>query len=228
MKVEIVATTSERLREAMQRKNMKQAELSRLTGIDKSSISLYISGKYSPKGDKLYKLSLALGVSPVWLSGFNAPMIDSPTTEDKLTPPTITDDVVVFPVIGSIAAGYDEIAIEDWDGETIEIPRSCLRGCPASDFFVLSVKGDSMYPMYHDGDTVLIRKQPSLEKSGDIGAIMYDNECATLKKIEYVPGEDWLTLVPINPEYKPKTISGADLEQCRVLGVPWLLIRELN
>lgn len=85
-----------------------------------------------------------------------------------------------------------------------------------------------MYPMYHEGDTVLIRKQPSLEKSGDIGAIMYDNECATLKKIEYVPGEDWLTLVPINPEYKPKTISGADLEQCRVLGVPWLLIRELN
>ena len=228
MKVEIVATTSERLSEAMKRKNMKQAELARLTGIDKSSISLYISGKYSPKGDKLYKLSLALGVSPAWLSGFNAPMIDSPTIEDKLTSPTITDDVVVFPVIGSIAAGYDEIAVEDWSGDTVEIPRSYITGGKQSDFIVLSVKGDSMYPMYHDGDTVLIRKQPSLDRSGDIGAIMYEGKCATLKKIEYVQGEDWLTLVPINPEFKPKTISGADLEQCRVLGVPWLLIRELN
>lgn len=83
MKVEIVATTSERIKEAMQRKKITQAELSRLTGIDKSSISLYLSGKYSPKGDKLYKLSIALGVSTAWLAGFNAPM-----TEDKKTEPT--------------------------------------------------------------------------------------------------------------------------------------------
>ena len=85
MKVEIVATTAERIKEAMQRKNIKQADLARASGIDKSSISLYISGKYSPKGDKLYKLSLALGVSPAWLAGFNAPMIEenSPGAEEK-------------------------------------------------------------------------------------------------------------------------------------------------
>lgn len=87
MKVEIVATTSERIKEAMQKKKITQAELSRLTGIDKSSISLYLSGKYSPKGDKLYKLSIALGVSTAWLAGFNAPM-----KEDKKTEPTVKDD----------------------------------------------------------------------------------------------------------------------------------------
>lgn len=226
MKPQIIASTCDRLNEAFNLSGLKQADLVRMTDIDKSSISLYLAGKVTPKGDKLYKLSVALDVDPVWLSGFDVPMRKENII--PLTPPTITDDVVVFPVIGSIAAGYDEIAIEDWEGETIEIPRSCLRGCPASDFFVLSVKGDSMYPMYHDGDTVLIRKQPSLEKSGDVGAIVYEGECATLKKVEYVSGEDWLRLVPINPEFMPKTISGADLEQCRVLGVPWLLIRELN
>ena len=225
MKPQIIASTCDRLNEAFNLSGLKQADLVRMTDIDKSSISLYLAGKVTPKGDKLYKLSVALDVDPVWLSGFDVPMRKENII--SLNPPTITDDVVVFPVIGSIAAGYDEIAVEDWSGDKVEIPRSYLRGGKPSDFFVLSVKGDSMYPMYHEGDTVLIRKQPSLEKSGDIGAIMYDNECATLKKIEYVPGEDWLTLVPINPEYKPKTISGADLEQCRVLGVPWLLIREL-
>ena len=98
MKVEIVATTSERIKEAMQKKNIKQADLARMTGIDKSSISLYISGKYSPKGDKLYKLSLALGVSAAWLSGFNAPMTDdkksSPGVEEKTPRERKYDEII--------------------------------------------------------------------------------------------------------------------------------------
>ena len=71
MDVKIEASTSDRLKQAMEMKNMKQADLVRATGIDKGSISLYVSGKYSPKGDKLYKLATALGVSSAWLSGFN-------------------------------------------------------------------------------------------------------------------------------------------------------------
>lgn len=226
MKVEIVATTSERLSEAMQRKNMKQADLARLTEIDKSSISLYLSGKYSPKGDKLYKLSLALGVSPAWLSGFNAPMIDNPNIEDNLTSPTVTDDVITFPVVGDIAAGFDQLAVEDWSGETVDVPLSYLRGRDKSEFFVLNVKGDSMYPLYHEGDKVLILKQSTLNRSGDIGAVIYEGECATLKKVEYVMGEDWMRLIPLNPNYKPVEITGVDLERCRVLGIPFVLIRE--
>lgn len=215
-------TVGERVKQARLKAGLSADELAAKIGKDRSTVYRYESNEIEKLPTSIIEpLSRALGVQPSYLMGWEE-------KDDKLTPPTITDDVVVFPVIGSIAAGYDEIAVEDWSGDKVEIPRSYLRGGKPSDFFVLSVKGDSMYPMYHEGDTVLIRKQPSLEKSGDIGAIMYDNECATLKKIEYVPGEDWLTLVPINPEYKPKTISGADLEQCRVLGVPWLLIRELN
>lgn len=146
--------------------------------------------------------------------------------QQNLLSPKITTDTVTFPVIGSIAAGYDEIAVEDWSGETVEIPVSYLKGRKKEDFFVLAVHGNSMYPLYIDGDKVLILKQSTLERSGDIGAILYDSENATLKKVEYVKGEDWLRLVPINPEYQPKTIEGADLEECRVLGVPRLLIRE--
>lgn len=215
-------TVGERVKQARLKAGLSADELAAKIGKDRSTVYRYESNEIEKLPTSIIEpLSRALGVPPSYLMGWEG-------REDKLTPPSITDDVVVFPVIGSVAAGYDEIAIEDWSGEKVEIPHSYLRGGKPEDFFVLSVKGDSMYPMYHEGDTVLIRKQPSLDKSGDIGAIMYEGECATLKKIEYVPGEDWLTLVPINPEYKPKTISGADLEQCRVLGVPWLLIRELN
>lgn len=223
MKVEIIASTADRLQEALNFRNMKQADLARSTGIDKASISLYLKGRYAPKGDKLYKIALALGVSPQWLSGFNVPMTDENALH--LISPKITEDTVSFPVIGEIAAGYNSIANESWSNDTVDIPVSFLKGRSASDFFVLSVKGDSMYPLYQVGDKVLILKQDFIENSGDIGAVMYDNECATLKKVEIF--DEMIRLVPINPEYQPKTIRGNDLEQYRVLGVPRLLIREI-
>lgn len=228
MDVKIETSTSQRLKEAMELRDMKQADLVRLTGIDKASISLYVSGKYSPKGDKLYKLAMALNVSSAWLSGFNVPMQDDDYYSSNLKSPDITEDVVTFPVIGEIAAGYDEIAVEDWSGDTVDIPTSYLKGRKKEDFFVLSVHGDSMYPMYLNGDKVLILKQNTLDHSGDVGAILYEGECATLKKVEYVQGEDWLRLVPINPEYQPKLIEGPDLELCRVIGIPRLLVREID
>ena len=138
-----------------------------------------------------------------------------------------TEDFALFPVIGDIAAGYDKIAVEDWQGETVCIPNYYLKGRNKEDFLVLCVKGDSMYPTYQDGDKVLILRQNSLDYSGQIGAVIYD-DCATLKKVEYKKGEDWLKLIPVNPVYPPKRIENEELERCIVLGVPKLLVREIN
>ena len=43
-------------------------------GLSKSTLSQYISGVYKPDQQKLYILSEALNVSPVWLMGYNVPM----------------------------------------------------------------------------------------------------------------------------------------------------------
>lgn len=118
MKAEIVASTHERLKQAFSNTSLKQADLVRLTGIDKSSISLYLSGKITPKGDKLYKLALALGVSPVWLSGFNVPMIDnynknkSSTFWDKLRTICNEKNLDVTNVIETV--GLDRSTINSW------------------------------------------------------------------------------------------------------------------
>ena len=66
-----------------------------------------------------------------------------------------------------------------------------------------------------------------MDRSGQIGVVVYNGDSATLKKIEYVTGEDWMKLIPINPAFPPKTIKGADLEQCKVIGIPKVLIRNL-
>lgn len=210
---------SEELKKMREAKGLTQNELAKKLNLSRSAIGMYEKGERNPNFETLELIADFFNVRIDDLIG---------RKNTTYLPPQITTDTVTFPVIGEIAAGYDNIALEDWSGETVEIPFSYLKGRKREDYFVLSVKGNSMYPKYINGDKVLILKQSTLNKSGDIGAIMYDDELATLKKVEYVMGEDWLRLVPINPEYEPKTIQGENLEHCRIIGIPKLLIREID
>ncbi len=210
---------SEILRNLRKKEQLTQDELADKLKISKSAISMYENGNRTPDFETLEAIADFFNVNLSYLIGEEQ--------KYKLRHPNLTFETVTFPVIGSIAAGYDEIAVENWSGETVEIPLSYLKGRKKEEYFVLSVKGDSMYPLYMDGDKVLILRQSTLNHSGEIGAVLYEGENATLKKVEYVDGEDWMKLVPVNPEYKPKEIKNSDLEQCRILGIPRLLIREI-
>lgn len=61
----------ERMKEVMQTKNIKAAELSRRSGIDRSSLSHYLSGDYLPKMENIEKIAAALGVSVSYLAGYS-------------------------------------------------------------------------------------------------------------------------------------------------------------
>ena len=63
-----------RIKKALSIRNMKQSELCAKTKISKSVLSEYISGAYEPKQDRIFLLSQALNVDPVWLMGFDVPM----------------------------------------------------------------------------------------------------------------------------------------------------------
>ncbi|WP_314067501.1 helix-turn-helix domain-containing protein [uncultured Vagococcus sp.] len=63
-----------RLKQAMDVRNMKASELSEKTGIGKSSISQWLSGKYEAKQDKIYLLATALDVDEAWLMGLDVSM----------------------------------------------------------------------------------------------------------------------------------------------------------
>jgi len=56
-----------RIKAVMAAKEISQAELVRRTGIRASSVSDWLSGKYTPKQDKIDLVATALGVSPAWL-----------------------------------------------------------------------------------------------------------------------------------------------------------------
>lgn len=67
-------TTAERLKEAMEIRNMKQSEIIEKTGISKGALSSYVSGKYIPKQTNTYKIAQALNVDAAWLMGYDVQM----------------------------------------------------------------------------------------------------------------------------------------------------------
>jgi len=60
-----------RLNSILQKRNLSQADLSKMTGIRSSSISDWLNGKYEPKQDKISIIADALNISPVWLIGYD-------------------------------------------------------------------------------------------------------------------------------------------------------------
>lgn len=73
-------TTSQRILEIMNERNLKQRDILELTEpyckqygikLTKTDLSQYVSGKTEPGQHKLMILSLALNLNPVWLMGYN-------------------------------------------------------------------------------------------------------------------------------------------------------------
>lgn len=87
--MEKVSTTAERLKTIMRRDNLRQVDIVRKTGMQKGTISLYVSGKLNPKQGAIEKMSKTLGVNALWLMGYDVPM----TAETD--PETVRNQVIV-------------------------------------------------------------------------------------------------------------------------------------
>lgn len=72
------SNTSERLKEIIALRQVKQIDIIESTGITKGALSSYISGRYEPKQDKVYVLAKYFDVSEAWLMGYDVPMAKIP------------------------------------------------------------------------------------------------------------------------------------------------------
>lgn len=79
--MERVASTPDRLREAMADVHKKQIDIARETGISHSTISRYLSGAVEPRQEAIIKLATVLNVSEWWLYGYDVPR--ARTSEQK-------------------------------------------------------------------------------------------------------------------------------------------------
>lgn len=61
----------DRLNEAMKIRGMNITELAELSGLNKSTVSRYLSGICIPRTNAIGKMATALKVSPTWVLGYN-------------------------------------------------------------------------------------------------------------------------------------------------------------
>lgn len=201
----LVDSFMNRLNKAIVLREIKPIELSEKTGIDKSKISSYMSGRYKAKQDGVYLLAQALDVDEIWLMGYDVPM-ERKKDESNVFP--ITDMPKKVPVVGRISAGLPILATENIEGYEFAPSSQIKKGYT---YFYLIVKGDSMNLKFHNGDLVLVQKQDILEND-EIGVIAINGDDATVKKFKKENGLVLLEPMSTNPEYTvqiydPKKIS---------------------
>ena len=181
-----------RLRQAMADAHLTQAELSRRSGIDKASISLYLNGRYQPKAEKLRALADALDVSSQWLAGLaEAPAADAP---------------LPLPVVcGAFwEDGAPRLRTED---APLPVPPEALGGRDAASVFLLRVAGLAMYPRMLEGDLLLMERletPDALAECEDAAALLLGDRLL-LRRIR--SGPEGRTLLPWNPEFPPRRLD---------------------
>ncbi|EOS7878415.1 helix-turn-helix domain-containing protein [Enterococcus hirae] len=227
-------TTQQRLNQLMSERNLKQVDilnmslpLQKETGIkmSKSHLSQYVNGKSSPDQHKLYLLAKTLNVSEAWLLGYDVPKEDKengvPSIEsiyNQLDRPRKTK-VYNFaeyqlreqnkrPKTTIEIRGYVSAGTGEWLEDKIVDEVSYEGVIPEHDFAV-KVNGDSMLPLFEDGQVIFI-KSTSDVRDGQIIVCQVNNE-AFVKKLS---GNK---LVSLNKKYED--ISICDTDDFKIYGL---------
>lgn len=225
-------TFANRLKKALDMNNMKPVDLANKTGINKSLISNYLSGAFKAKQDKLTLMAEVLGVSEGWLMGFDVD-IDREWFEEKEPSDLSIDNAryieattktIKIPLLGKVPAGIPIEAIEDTLG-FVEIPASMLKG--GNDYFALKIEGDSMYPEYMSGDTIIVKQQPDCE-TGDDCIVMVNGDDATFKRV--IKQDKSIILKPLNNNYEPYYFNEYDIltKPVKIIGIAIEVRRKLK
>lgn len=204
-------TTGERIRQLRKEHSLTQEELGAKIGVQKAAIQKYEKGTVTNiKRDSLIKLAKILDTTPEYLLGWEE-------TPENIE---ITDgsEFVNIPIIGRVAAGVTCFAENNITGYE-PVRRKDISG--SEQYAFLRVTGDSMYPVFMEGDLVLVRCQTSVD-SGSYAVVTIDNEDGVVKKVVY--GNDFIELQSINPMYPPRRFEGEEVLRIRVFG----LVKEIK
>lgn len=201
----ILSIFAERLTELIKETNLDIEFICKKVGIkSKSTMYRYMKGEMSPKISTVKYLSEIFNVNPVWLSGYDVP-------KQRIKLDKLGNPVTSIPLLGTVKAGYDYLAQENWIG-TVDVDKKLVRD--GSDFFALKVKGDSMYPSLIEDDIVIVQKQNDFE-NGDIVVAIINGDEATIKKGKKTDSS--ILLQPLNAAYEPLIFTYNEVKSIPVI-----------
>lgn len=189
---------SKNIRKFRTENHWTQKELADKLHVGKTTVSNYETGYSEP--DIETQLILA-DLFDVTLDELNSHKSDS-----KIK------NYITINVYGRVPAGIPLEAIEDIQ-DTEELSLKDYQ--TSKDYIGLIVDGDSMYPKYLKGDTIIVEVTPDCENGED--CVVYVNGYDATLKTVIKNDNGSITLQPINPSYPPTTY-GQDDEPIKILG----------
>lgn len=233
---------SKRIESAMSAAKITQTALAESMGVTPQAVQQWVSGHTAPKGKRLEKLAMILGVKIDWLltgaqtatlddiSGSfqgniiqpvnaNASLDGGFDSWDDKTP--LHDDEVALNFFREIelSAGAGRYEVIENHGRKLRFSKSTLRrlNINVEQAACVTISGNSMEPVLPDGCKVGIDTSKTEIKNGALYAIDHDGHLR-VKMIYRMPG-DTIRLRSYNSEEWPDELySGENATKIRIIG----------
>ena len=178
------------------------AEASRAWGVKNDNLHKWLRGDRAPKleqiGPVLDRLGISLAVPGLELDGFD-----------------------LVRKVAAVAGCGESLETEDGTLGWYAFRREFFRrlNINARACVLMTARGDSMMPLIHEGDTLLVDESQKEPKDGTIFAVGL-GDALMVKRLQKIP-EGW-NLCSENPSSPPVPVTHENLEQFRVYGrVRW-------
>lgn len=211
------------LKQLREAKGLSLREADKLSSISYTHLNMIENGKRNVTPALLRNLAQLYNVDYLDLyekAGYIDLIEDEKKT--KIKTDILGNPVAPVPLLGSVKAGYNYLAQENWIG-TVDVETSLVGD--GKDYFALKVKGDSMAPVFIEGDIVIIKRQSDCENN-EYAVVIINGDEGTLKKIKKT--DSGIILQPLNPAYGPVMYTKEEMETIPIIivGVVKQLKRE--
>lgn len=196
----ILKKFAERLSKLVKEHETNVNDLANKIGIkSKSTIYRYMNAEMAPKLTTIKYLAEIYNVNPIWLMGYDVPMESIPIKNIEK---------IKIPVLGTVKAGYDYLAQENIIGyESID------NVSDSENYYALQVTGNSMEPLFSDGDIAIVHKQDNFD-SGNTCIILVNGDEATVKKV--IKTDSGIDLIAMNPYYPVRHFTRNEMSEIPV------------
>lgn len=192
---------SDNINRLMEDSGISNLQLGKELGLSTETIRNWRNGIKVPTVDKLLKLSDYFGVS----------------LDDLMGKPIDTGRLISLPLVGAVNAGVFSIESNDDWKEFRDVSGNALHGRNKKECVLLEVVGDSMEPLIHQGEMLVVHRQ-STAVNGNI-VIAYDAEAGGYTVKRFRQNGDTVTLEPANDRYKSYTYKFPDLNNLKIYGI---------
>lgn len=237
--IELKKIVANNLNELLNKTTKKKIDIHREYGIPNSSLSDYFKGKSLPSEENVIKLAKFFNVNTydidprMKVSDFNNDKLrmsllakyeklntdnkkkvveyadnrlkDQIRQENNIYSINDKDNTYTIEVLGSVSAGTGEW-LTDEQHEEITVNNE-----PPMHDFALRVNGDSMIPLFSDGQIIYVNKIDDLDMVRNEQIVIAElNGDAFVKKIVFDNNRKSCKLISLNKEYKPIDVTSDD------------------